>query len=79
MKLTVDVELPDWAKWRTQDRNGSWSVWYEKPEPNEEEGYWYLNAGDLDIDEYSLMAMVAAVLYGVIEVENWKEQIFEIN
>ena len=36
-----NVDLPDWARWLAQDRNGSW--WVFEVEPNEGATSWYEN------------------------------------
>lgn len=77
MIFEIDVTLPIWAKWRTQDKCGTWVVWRDKPQPYKN-GYWHNDVGELDDAEYLLSCAVILVPIGRAVIENWKEQIFEI-
>ena len=41
MIFEKEVEVPDWAKWVAQDKDGEWYWYATRPEPSKRYGFWY--------------------------------------
>ncbi len=74
MKLTVDVEIPEKAKWIAQDESGSW-CWYEnKPKPVARWKIW----DDTAAGDHLGFLITVDIMPSGVKVKNWKEQLYEI-
>ena len=63
---TVDIEIPGWAEWIAQDKDGEW--WFYKAEPVE--GIYSWHAGDT-------RSMQESVYMGY-SPKDWTQECYEI-
>jgi len=45
MQVTVEIEVPEGAKWMAQDQNGEWFFYSERPAPID--GMWVAGDGEM--------------------------------
>lgn len=64
--MKFDIEIPKWAKWLTQDKDGDWSAHREKPFPGLQGSIWI----SLGNRQY--------VAFSNEQVKNWQSQLYEI-
>lgn len=40
MTKLVETEIPDWAEWMAQDKDGTWCVFQRMPSPRDRQSMW---------------------------------------
>lgn len=65
-QLSSQFNIPDWAEWVAQDRDGSW--WAYQAEPNQQHSGWYEN----EVGKSVKLGLTA-------QPEDWREMLFSVD
>jgi hypothetical protein len=49
MKLTVQIKVPEWAKWMAQDEDGKWWFFEAKPFVDVCDSVWVISEGTFQL------------------------------